>query len=166
MGLIHTKDDRLVHRSDLSEDLRCYEVRALIDDDRSVKIISKIDSFFVFSLDDLISTRECEFIDIELDPLDLEGCEESVIDPLSEGVFVDGLAKIVVGIHIIISLWSGGESEVDGRGEVAEDLCPVAILSRTTSMTLIDDDKIKKISLVAVVIWLKNFLWIVLARSS
>lgn len=166
MSLIHTKDDRLVHRSDLSEDLRRDEVCALIDDDRSIKIIGEIDSFLVFSLDDLISTRESEFIDIELDPLDLEWREKSIIDPLSEGIFVDGLAKIGVGIDIIISLRSCCESEVDGRGEVAEDLCPVAIFSRTTSMTLIDNDEIEKISLVAVVVWFKNFLRILFARSS
>ena len=158
MNLIHTKDDRLVHRSDLSEDLRCDEVCALIDDNGSIKIIGEIDSFLVFSLDDLISTRESELIDIELDPLDLEWCEESIIDPLGEGVFVDGLAKIGVGIHIVISLRSGGESEVDGRGEVAEDLCPIAIFSRTTSMTLIDDDEIEKISLVAIVVRFEDFL--------
>ena len=166
MRLIHTKDDGLVHWSDLSEDLRCYEVCTLIDDNRSVKIIREIDSFLVFSLDDLISTRESEFIDIELDPLDLEWCEESIIDPLSEGIFVDGLAKIGVGIDIIISLRSCCESEVDGRGEVAEDLCPVTIFSRTTSMTFIDDNEIKKISLVAIVIWLENFFGIIFARSS
>ena len=166
MSLIHTKDDRLVHRSDLSEDLRRDEVCALIDDDRSIKIIGEIDSFLVFSLDDLISTRESEFIDIDLDPLDLEWCEESIIDPLSEGIFVDGLAKIGVGIDIIISLRSCCESEVDGRGEVAEDLCPVTIFSRTTSMTLIDDNEIEKISLVAIVVWFKNFLRILFARSS
>lgn len=152
MGLIHTKYDGLVHRSDLSEDLRCNEVRAFVDDDGSIKIIREIDSFCIFSLDDLIPTRECEFINIEFDPLDLEWREESIIDPLGEGVFVDGFAKIVVGIHIVISLRSGCESEVDGRGEVAEDLCPVTIFSRTTSMTLIDDNEIKKISLVSIVI--------------
>lgn len=95
---------------------------------------------------------------VELDPLDLEWREESIIDPLSEGIFVDRLAKIVVGIHIIISLRSCSESEVDGRGEVAEDLCPVTIFSRTTSMTLIDDDEIEKISLVAIVVWFEDFL--------
>mgnify|MGYP001000015088 FL=1 len=166
MGLIHTKDDGLVHRSDLSEDLRRDEVCTLINDNRSIKIIREIDSFCIFSLDDLIPTRECEFINIEFDPLDLEWREESIIDPLGEGVFVDGFAKIVVGIHIVISLRSGCESEVDGRGEVAEDLCPVAIFSRTTSMTLIDNDEIEKISLVAVVVWFKNFLRILFARSS
>ena len=152
MRLIHTKDDGLVHRPNLPEYLRCDEVGAFIHDDRSIKVTREIDSLGILALDDLISTRESEFIDIELDPLDLKWCEESIIDPLSEGIFVDGLTKIGVGIDIIISLRGCCEPEVDGRGEVAEDLCPVAILSRTTTMTLIDDNEIKKISFVAVVV--------------
>lgn len=84
MDLVDTKDDRLVHRSDLSEDLRCDEVGPLINDDRSIKVTREIDSLGVLTLEDHISTRESELIDIELDPLDLKGCQESIIDPLSE----------------------------------------------------------------------------------
>lgn len=165
MRLIHTKDDGLVHRPNLPEYLRCDEVGAFIHDDRSIKVTREIDSLGILALDDHISTREGELIDIELDPLDLKWREESIIDPLGEGVLIDGLTKIVVGIHIVISLWGCGESEVDGRGEVAEDLCPVAIISRTTTMTLIDDDEIKKVLLVAVVVWLEYLIWILLTRT-
>lgn len=166
MDLVDTKDDRLVHRSYLPEYLRSYEVGPLIDDDRSIKVTREIDSLGILTLEDHISTRESELIDIELDPLDLEGCEKSIIDPLSEGVLIDRRSKVGVGIDIVITLWGRGESEVDRWGKISEDLCPVAILSRTASMTLIDDDKVKKISLVAIVVWLEDLVWMLFTRSS
>lgn len=60
----------------------------------------------------MVSTCEGEFVDIELHSLDLEWREESIIDPTSERVLIDGLAEVVIGIDIVITLRSRRETEV------------------------------------------------------
>ena len=80
--------------------------------------------------------------------LDLEWREESIIDPLGEGVFVDRFAEIVIRIDIIIALRRCRESEMYRSSEIPEYLCPVSIFSCSSTMTLIDDDEIEKIALI------------------
>ena len=166
MRLIHTEYYGFLHLVDLFDDRLCYEIRPFIDDDILLEITGYISSFGGFSLEDMISTRECEFVDIEFDTLDLERCEESIIDPPSERILIDGFAKIVVGIDIIISLRSCSETEMHSTREISEYLSPVPIFSSTTTMTLIDDDHIEKIGIIARVVGFENFIWILFIDSA
>ena len=110
------------------------------------------------SLDDSIPTRESEFIDIEPHSLDLKWREESIIDPLGEGVFIDGLTEIVIRIDIIIALRSSSESEVYRSGEIPQYFCPVPIFSCSSTMTLIDDDEIEKVRIISVIVGFEYFI--------
>ena len=53
--------------------------------------------------------------------LDPEWRQESIVDPLLEGVLVDGLPEVCVGVHVVRPLRSGSESDLHGGGEVLED---------------------------------------------
>lgn len=152
MYLIHTKYYGLLHGMDSFEYGSGDKICPLVDDDIFLEVLCCIDGLFDGSLDDFVSTRESQLIDIELDPFDLERSEKSVIDPLSKGVFIERLAKIIVGIHIIIAFWSCRESKMHSTTEIPENLCPISVLSRTASMTLIDDDEVEKIRIIAVVV--------------
>ena len=112
MRLIHTENYGFLHLVDLFDDRLGDEIRPLMCYDALLEITGNISSFGGFSLEDMISTRECEFVDIEFDTLDLERCEKSIIDTTSERILIDGFAKIVVGIDIVISLRSCSETEM------------------------------------------------------
>lgn len=50
--------------------------------------------------------------------------------------------------------------------EISEYLRPVPIFSRTTTMTLIDDDHIEKIGIIPIVVGLEDLIWILLVDST
>ena len=144
----------------------CDDICTLIDDDIFLEICRCVYGLFYRSLDDCITTCQGELIDIEFDTLDLKWREESVIDPLSKRVFIDGLSEIVVRIYIVISLRSGGETEMDSTGKIFQYFSPIPILSRTSAVTLIDDDEIEKIWIIAIVVGFEDLLWILLTCTS
>lgn len=112
MRLIHTKHYGFLHLADLFDDRLRDEIRPLMCYDALLEITGDVGSLGGRSLEDMVSAREGEFIDIELDTLDLERSEESIIDPTSKRIFIDRLAKIVIGIDIVISLRSRSETEM------------------------------------------------------
>ncbi len=152
MRLIHTEYYGLVHGSYLSEDRLGDEIRPLIDDDPSLIVRSRVDGSICDSTDDTISTRESQLVEIGMDTTDLEWCEKSIIDPSGERVLIDRSSEILIGIDIVPSLRSGSESDLYRLREIGEDLCPVTILSRSSSMTLIDDDEVKEIFLIPTIV--------------
>ena len=95
----------------------------------------------------------------------LNGVRNPSSIPLCERVLVDGFAEVVIGIDIIISLRSGSESEMYCTSEISENLCPVPILSRSSTVTLIDDDEIEEIRIIAIVVGFEDFVRILFTRS-
>ena len=51
---------------------------------------------------------------------DFEGGEVAVVDARFEGVGV-GFSEVGVGVGVVVAFWGGGETELDGWGEVVED---------------------------------------------
>ena len=49
---------------------------------------------------------------------DFEGGEVAVVDAVFEGVGVDGFSEVAVGVGVVGAFGGGGESELDGGGEV------------------------------------------------
>jgi hypothetical protein len=49
---------------------------------------------------------------------DFEGGEVAVVDAVFEGVGVDWVAEVGVGIGVVVAFWGGGEAKLYSGGEV------------------------------------------------
>src|SRR5207237_10291458 len=77
--------------------------------------------------------------------LHLEGGQEAVVDAVLEGIDIDRLAEILVGIDVVLALGRGGEAELHRRGEVGEDVAPGAFVVGAAAMALVDDDEVEEV---------------------
>jgi hypothetical protein len=71
--------------------------------------------------------------------------KEPVFDALLQAIGVDGIAKVFVGIPIVISQRCCGHSDLNRRPKIFEDFSPVAIFSCTPAMAFINDYQVKEI---------------------
>ena len=69
----------------------------------------------------------------------------TIVDPLFEGVAINWLAKVGIGIDVIFTLWGCGQPQLHGGFEVVEDIPPVALVVGTATVALINDDEVEEI---------------------
>ena len=74
---------------------------------------------------------------------DLEGGQEAVVDAVLEGVDVERVAEVGVGVGVLGALGGGGEAQLHGRGEVFKDAPPVALVVGSAAVALVDDDQVE-----------------------
>lgn len=55
---------------------------------------------------------------------------------------------------------------MDRSGEILQYLCPVAVFARTSAVTLIDDNEVKEVLVIAIVVRLEDFFGILFTRAS
>ena len=79
------------------------------------------------------------------DAVDAVGGEEAVLDTLAQGVDVDRLAEVGVGVHVRVALGRGGHPELEGGLEVVQDLPPGALVSGATPVALVHDDQVEEV---------------------
>ena len=82
------------------------------------------------------------------------GGQETVFDALFQGVRIDRVAKIAVGVHVHIPSRGGRHSQLHGRLVILQQLPPLTLIVGSASVTLVNDDKIEKIRRILLVIGL------------
>lgn len=77
--------------------------------------------------------------------LDPERRQEAVVDALLQGVGVDRLAEIGVGVDVALTLGRGRQAELHGWLEVGEDVPPGALVAGAAPVALVDHDEIEEV---------------------
>ena len=77
--------------------------------------------------------------------MDAVGREEPVLDALLEAVGVQRVAKVGVGVSVVVAKRSRRHAELGGGLEVFEDFAPVAVVARAASMTLVHDHEVEEV---------------------
>ena len=83
----------------------------------------------------------------------LEGRQEPVLDAFLQGVGVNRLPEIGVGIDVVFPFRSGGQTELHGGGKVVEDAAPCAFVVGTPAMAFVDYDEIEEIRRIIAVVF-------------
>ena len=122
---------------------------AVFDNDVVVVVGVVVDAVFYEVAEDVaLPFRGSPLVaDVRGDIDDLEGREEAVVDAFLQAVGVERLAEIGDVRLIARFLRCGCHTQLDGVGEVLENLAPVAVVLRTSAMTLIDDDQVEELRL-------------------
>ena len=91
---------------------------ALLDLDDLVEVAFRVAlAGFDLALDQLVVRRVDIFVERRRDLLHLERREKAVVDAVLERVDVHRLAKIGVGVDVVLALGRGGQAELHRRGE-------------------------------------------------
>jgi hypothetical protein len=78
-----------------------------------------VDAFFVYgSFDEFVFCVIEVFVEGGFDLPDFEGGEVAVVDAVFEGVGVNWVAEVGVGVGVVGAFWGGGEAKLYGGGEV------------------------------------------------
>ena len=151
MFFIHAKDDGLLEAvaALLQEvgDLLGDELGAVVDDERAVEVLRVVDAVFDFVAVAvrLAPLRPVAFdIDVDMDLDDLVRRKEAVLDALLERVGVNRLPEIMNVGDVLGFLRRGREPDLGRAREVFENLAPGGIVGGAATMTLVDDDQVKK----------------------
>ena len=110
--MVHTEDDGFFHLADVPEDGFRDEVRAFVDNDVPLEVLDFVGILGQFSPNDRVSARDGELVDVQLDTLDFERGQESVVDACPEGVFIYRLTEIVIRIDVVVPLGGSRQSHV------------------------------------------------------
>ena len=146
MVLGGTEHERLLALVDLIHEELYPVVLALPDLDDAVEVVLGVaPALFDLALDDLVIRRVDVVIQGRGDLADLEGRQVAVVDAFLQGVDVDRLAEVGVGVGIVGAPGCGGQAQLHGGLEVLHDAAPVALVIGATPVALIDDDEIEEI---------------------
>ncbi len=85
-------------------------------------------------------------IDIHADAQNLVRGEESVLDPLLEGIEIDGFPEVVYVGNIHGLFGRGGQADLGGRIEVFKYFPPRAVRRRASPVALVYDDKVEEVA--------------------
>ena len=119
---------------------------ARLDFDYAVEILFLIEFSFLHHADDhRVVLRVNIVVERRRNLAYAKRREKPVVDPFLERVGVDRLAKVGVGIDVVLPLRRRRETELHRRREVVEDAAPVAFVVRTAAMALVNDDEIEKV---------------------
>jgi hypothetical protein len=128
MVLVDAEDDGLLQRVDILQDGLGNQFGTLIGNDLVVEVVGVVDILGGLALDDLVVGGQHQLIQVSADALDPVGGEKAVVDAILERVLIGRMAEIVVGIDVIRALWSGGEAQMHGGGEVLQNSAPGALV--------------------------------------
>ena len=155
MKLCSTEDDGLVVGVDEGEKLLDAVLIALTDIDIAViKVLLRIDLVFVYLTLDIIIGVVGIGVDIAGRYADAEGGEVAILDALFEGIGVNGISEIAIGVRVLLSFRRSGHAELVGVGEIVHQLTPLALVVGTSAVTLIDDDEVEEIRGVLLIVGL------------
>jgi hypothetical protein len=123
---------------------------ALLDLDDAVEIVLGVTPAFLdLALDQLVIGGVDAMIERGGDLLDLKGSQIAVIDPFLEGIDVNRLSEIGVGINIAPPFGRRGQLELHGGREILQNATPVAFVVRAAPVALVDDDEIEEVRRIA-----------------
>src|SRR3990170_1274469 len=75
--------------------------------------------------------------------------EETILDALTEAVFVDRIAEVEVGIAAFLPQGCRRHAELNGGLEVVEDAAPGAVVACAAAMALVHDNQVEEIRCVS-----------------
>ena len=144
--MVGAENQRLLVLVDLGQENLHALLLALADLDAAVEVaflvnLARLD----LALHHGVVGRVNVVVERRLNLLHLERREEAVVDAFLERVDVNRLAEVGVGVHVVLALGRGSEAELHRRGEVVEDVAPVALVVGAAAMALVDDDEIEEI---------------------
>jgi hypothetical protein len=155
MKLCATEDNGLVGRVDFAEEFFDAVFIALAHSDVAVvEILFGI--YFIrvnISLYIIIGVVDI-CIDIAFGYAHTERREEAVCNTLFEGIAIDRISEIAVGVGIIMTARSGSHTELVCKGEIVHEFAPLALVVGSSAVALVDNDKIKEVGGILFVIWL------------
>ena len=92
-------------------------------------------------------------VDIALGYPHSEGREVSVGDALFQRIAIHGIAEVLICICVFPSPRRGSHSELVSVAEVVHQPAPFALVVSTSTMALVDDDKVEEILRILHVVW-------------
>src|SRR5690606_30371732 len=124
------------------------DLRPLLEDERAVEVPLVVDPVLdlpavLVALPLLRPPADQVLVEVDADHL-VRG-QETVLDPLLEGVDVDRLAEVLDVGDVASLLGRRRETEVDRRGEVLQYLAPGRVLGGAPAVALVDDDEVEEV---------------------
>ena len=80
------------------------------------------------------------------DPVDAVRSKETILDALAQGVLVDRIAEIQIGVTVVLAQRGGRHAELICWLEPFEDFPPVGIITGAAAMTFVHDHQIEKVA--------------------
>ena len=71
--------------------------------------------------------------------------QEPVVDALLEGIDIHRVAEIAVGVGVFLALRCGGQPQLHRRGEVFEDVPPVALVVGAAPVAFVHHDEVEEV---------------------
>src|SRR5262249_45126071 len=71
--------------------------------------------------------------------------EKAVLNALSQAVLINGVAKIRIGVAVLVAQRRCRHAYLKRRFEIVEDSAPRAVFARAAAMALVNDDEIEEI---------------------
>lgn len=73
------------------------------------------------------------------------GREEAVLNPLFQAVRIERVAEVGVGVAVVVAQGRGRHAQLHRRGEVFQNLVPVALAAGAAPVALVHDDQVEEI---------------------
>src|ERR1700682_3883170 len=154
MALGGTEYKRLLTLVDLVHEQLYPVAFPFLDLDGAVELrLAVALALFDLAFDDLVVGGIQIVVESGGDLLHLERGQETIVDAFFQRVDVNRIAEISVSVDVVPSLRRCGQSELNRRREVVENIAPIALVIGATTMAFIDHDKVEKILGIVAEIW-------------
>ena len=141
-----TEHQSLLTLIDLTHEVFDTKRLTLRDDDGTVEsLFTVMRSLFRHPLNHRILTGIGVVIHRGDDLLHLKRGKITIIDPLFQRVDVNRFAEVVVGINIPFSFRRCRQPQLNGGLKIFKNEPPAALIVGTSTVTLINDDKVKEV---------------------
>ena len=166
MPLIYTKNNGFIKFIYLIQNHFSNQIRPFLQNNIFIHIFDIINIFLCFSRNNGVRRLQYKFIDIKLNSLDFKRSQKTIIYSRFETVFIHRLSKIFISVSVFLSFWSGCHPDLHSTIKIFQNLSPISIFLGSTTMTLINNNGIKKIFLVFFkIFFFQNFLLSIIIRK-
>ena len=151
MFLVHAKDDGLGKPVSILHEFSQMAGNGLSTGSQSndtleiLGLVLAVRNFIAITIISPLRGPPACSINIGNNPMYPVWCKESVFNPLSQAVGVNGIAKIRVGIPVVVPQRRGCHTKLVGRLEIFQDLPPVALVSGAPPVTLVHYDQVEEV---------------------
>ncbi len=119
---------------------------ALFDFDDAVEVGFGVDAIALhFSFQHVIVGAVEVFVEGGFDLPHFEGGEEAVVDAVFEGVSINGLAEVGIGVSVVFPFGGSGEAELHRWREVFQNGAPGALVFSPAPVAFVDDDEVEEV---------------------
>ena len=156
MFLCGTEDDCLLVRINLVQQLLHAMFVALLNlDSPVIEIRLRVSLFRVnFSAFHDVALLILIVINVARSCVHSERHQKTVLDALFQGISIDRVPKVGIGIGVVLSSRCGGHTQLISAVEILHQLSPLTFIVGTSTMALVDDNEVKEVTLILHVIGL------------